>query len=187
MINKDLFIDVINLIERQYTKDVKFANFMEDYIDGHFVPTLTTDMNQALQFLINSTFEISESHKKPEMNWIEWYMYECNFGKDALTAKIGEKEYKVDNVDTLYEVVSAWYKLGWDETIEVAKHTRYYHVRKHLNGKHKDHCLCYICERFKPGSGDNCVVAQSLYEFNIKHEVTTPVWECGDFKSKISK
>ena len=58
-------------------------------------------------------------------------------------------------------------------------------VQEELVGKHRGHCLCWQeCIHFKPNEEDNCPVAQSLFEFNKKFGVTTPVWECETYESK---
>jgi hypothetical protein len=56
-------------------------------------------------------------------------------------------------------------------------------VQEHLKGLHKEHCLCYQnCKFFKPNMSENCSIAQGLYEFDIKNNVTTPVWECEKYE-----
>lgn len=51
-------------------------------------------------------------------------------------------------------------------------------------GKHKENCLCYQrCRFFKPGTPDNCGIAQALYEFDVRNDVVTPVWECAMYGS----
>ena len=67
----------------------------------------------------------------------------------------------------------------------MSKIVRYTHhgtvvnVQEHLIGKHRDHCLCWKhCKRFKPNTGENCAIAQKLYEFDVEQNLTTPVWEC---------
>jgi len=57
-------------------------------------------------------------------------------------------------------------------------------VRSDLKGKHRDHCLCYHCEKFKPGTPDQCVVAQADYRNCVKFNIMTPVWECPIFKKR---
>jgi hypothetical protein len=60
-------------------------------------------------------------------------------------------------------------------------------VQEHLKGKHQEHCLCFRCGRFHPypigttGCPKNCPVAQDLFEFDVKHGCTTPMWECPIF------
>ena len=67
--------------------------------------------------------------------------------------------------------------------IKVFKHNKNLSVQEHLVGKHKEHCLCFQnCKFFKPNQPDNCKIAQSLFEFDIKNGVTTPVWECEKYE-----
>lgn len=53
-------------------------------------------------------------------------------------------------------------------------------VQAALKGRHKDHCLCFQgCARFYPGDFlKNCRLAQSLFEFDKRNGMVTPVWEC---------
>jgi hypothetical protein len=48
-------------------------------------------------------------------------------------------------------------------------------------GTHRDNCLCFKCDNFKPGQPNNCVRAQELYEYCVKYDMTTPVYECPAF------
>lgn len=57
-------------------------------------------------------------------------------------------------------------------------------VREDLKGRHTEFCLCYNCERFKPGEKDNCVRANLLYAMCVALNMVTPVWECPDFSEK---
>lgn len=51
-------------------------------------------------------------------------------------------------------------------------------------GTHRDHCLCHSCDKLKLDSGreNNCPVANELYLLCIKHDITTPVFECPCFE-----
>jgi len=58
-------------------------------------------------------------------------------------------------------------------------------VREDLAGKHREHCLCFApCVHFKPNTPDNCVRAQELYEYCVKWDMVTPVWECPVFQEQ---
>lgn len=50
-----------------------------------------------------------------------------------------------------------------------------------LKGLHRSHCLCFKCEMFEPGTPQNCPIAQATYENCVKHNLTTPVYECPKF------
>lgn len=51
-----------------------------------------------------------------------------------------------------------------------------------LKGKHRDHCLCYHCNKFKPCKTDNCKIAEEIFKNCIKFDLVTPVYECPEFK-----
>ena len=55
-------------------------------------------------------------------------------------------------------------------------------VQKHLKGKHRDHCLCFCCDLFHPGSKDNCGIAKTLYRLCVDQGMVTPVYECPQFQ-----
>jgi hypothetical protein len=55
-------------------------------------------------------------------------------------------------------------------------------VREDLKGTHRQYCLCWSCANLKPGSAENCPIAQKLYELDVEHHLTTPVFECPEFK-----
>lgn len=47
-----------------------------------------------------------------------------------------------------------------------------------VKGQHRDHCLCYTCGRFAPGTAEHCPIARRIYENCVEHNVVTPVYEC---------
>lgn len=53
-------------------------------------------------------------------------------------------------------------------------------------GKHKDHCLCFVCSKFKPGTKEHCPIAQATFENCVKYGTTTPMYECPEFKEKLT-
>jgi hypothetical protein len=56
-------------------------------------------------------------------------------------------------------------------------------VRKDLKGTHREHCLCFKCKKFKPEDRrQNCKIASELYKLCVKHNLTTPVFECPQFE-----
>ena len=57
-------------------------------------------------------------------------------------------------------------------------------VRSDLKGKHREHCLCFTCQTFKPNTDENCPIAQAVFENCVKYNITTPMWECPRFKAK---
>jgi hypothetical protein len=57
-------------------------------------------------------------------------------------------------------------------------------VREDLQGQHRAHCLCWACAKLRPGQAENCPIAQGLYEFDVAHNLVTPVFECPAFEEK---
>lgn len=72
--------------------------------------------------------------------------------------------------------------------METGKFLRYNHhgrivaVRIDLVGRHKDFCLCYSCEKFKPDMPENCPIAERVYALDVELDLVTPVWECPEFE-----
>ena len=59
------------------------------------------------------------------------------------------------------------------------------HVDSSLIGKHREHCLCFKCEKFKPETREgNCQIANKVYAVCVEHNLTTPVYECPVFVQK---
>jgi len=55
-------------------------------------------------------------------------------------------------------------------------------VQEHLRGKHTEHCLCYLCGKFKPGTSENCKWANLNYARCMATPiVVSPVFECAEF------
>lgn len=63
-------------------------------------------------------------------------------------------------------------------------HGEHVHVREDLKGRHREHCLCYDCELFKPNMINNCPIAEKVYNLDRETGLTTPVWECMYFRQK---
>ena len=56
---------------------------------------------------------------------------------------------------------------------------------EHLKGTHREHCLCFICNKLDIEDRDNnCMIANLLFALDQKCEVTTPVFYCKEFKEK---
>jgi len=58
------------------------------------------------------------------------------------------------------------------------------YTRESLMGYHREYCLCHICNKLNPNAPGNCSIAQKLYEFDVKHNVTTPVFYCKKYEKK---
>ena len=60
-------------------------------------------------------------------------------------------------------------------------------VRDDLQGTHRQHCLCFACTKLNINDRkENCKIANELYKLCVKHNLTTPVFECPEFESKVT-
>lgn len=76
------------------------------------------------------------------------------------------------------------------EYISYKHHLSIVIVRADLKGKHRDYCLCWDCELFRPDNRKvNCDIANQLFNICVVNGVTTPVFECARFieKKKVIK
>ena len=65
------------------------------------------------------------------------------------------------------------------QLVEYIHHGIRVKVKKALKGKHRDHCLCHICERFIPNNrAKNCPKANRVYKACKEEGLVLPVWEC---------
>ena len=69
-----------------------------------------------------------------------------------------------------------------DKYEQYSHHNELVWVRKDLKGRHREHCLCFSCLKFKPEPSEgNCPIANTLFENCLRYNVVTPVFECPVF------
>lgn len=68
------------------------------------------------------------------------------------------------------------------QTEQYEHHGRQVHVISALKGKHREHCLCFQCDRFKPGEDDHCPIARLNYQMCVDHGLVSPVYECASYE-----
>lgn len=54
-------------------------------------------------------------------------------------------------------------------------------VDEELKGKHREHCLCFRCSRFKPDTPENCDFAEQNFRACKINDMVMPVYECSHF------
>ncbi len=98
MIKLTTFKKAIEAIKKQSEKELKFCDALEDIIDGRFVPEMSTDILHAL-------IECLEDTMSDKDEWISWWIYEKDFGKNKkMTAHYENgKNIKLDTVEDLYK------------------------------------------------------------------------------------
>jgi hypothetical protein len=69
--------------------------------------------------------------------------------------------------------------------VQYEHHGKMVWVRKDLKGKHRDYCLCFNCKKLNLEiRKKNCTDANKLYDYCVKNNKTTPVFECEIFEQK---
>jgi hypothetical protein len=69
--------------------------------------------------------------------------------------------------------------------IHYEHHGRTVAVKSHLKGKHREHCLCGECSKFKPDDREkNCPIANAFFSLCALTGVVSPIWECSEFRTK---
>lgn len=101
---KDLFIETINEIEKQHRHDsecseaftVILPNDYVSYYDNHY---LQNQLVKIIQIAMN------DNHKH---SWIEYYMWELDFGSNRKTGKIelNGKKFKLQNASDLWDLLN---------------------------------------------------------------------------------
>ena len=57
--------------------------------------------------------------------------------------------------------------------------------REDLIGTHRDHCLCYHCDKLNiDDRTKNCKIASLLFQVCVLTEITAPVFYCKEFEVK---
>ena len=109
MISKENFIFVLSQIEKQENKDRNFTKFLQDgnYIDGHIVSTFSEPLLDTTLKLLSLFFEEDVFNKKND-TWIEWFVYENDFGKQKMSCFIDNVKYKITNAEEMYNFLILW-------------------------------------------------------------------------------
>jgi hypothetical protein len=74
---------------------------------------------------------------------------------------------------------------GFDKIVRYTHFGQEVYVQRHLKGKRREHCLCWLCAKFEPDDrARNCPIASLLYAVDVATNLVTPVWECREFEAK---
>ena len=58
-------------------------------------------------------------------------------------------------------------------------------VRADLQGRQKEHCICWSCRKFQPDTADKgCPIICSVLQLAVQKGVILPVWACPVFDEK---
>jgi len=100
--NKKTFIKIIALLREQYRVEIEFANACDSILDGNFVPKLSSSLMNAF------TEAYSAATSEAQLDWIEWWLYECNGIDGDLNHNWFVKENTGDAIETDTKVLCAF-------------------------------------------------------------------------------
>ena len=65
------------------------------------------------------------------------------------------------------------------QTEKYEHHGKEVSVISEVKGKHREHCLCWSCNKFTPERReDNCMIANNVFSLCQQFNLVTPVYEC---------
>ena len=96
MIKKEIFVEAINTIERQVKLDRTNSKFLGKIFPNAYSENLIYDNSLLINVLIDVLCETMEDKKEyfDDIRWIEYFIYELNFGKDNDRLKVYDKNNK---------------------------------------------------------------------------------------------
>ena len=78
--NKELFVESINELQKQFDHDSKFGDILGKAFPGAFSANLVPDNHYIIEQMIKVLkIEMFDNH---DHSWIEYFIYELDFGKD---------------------------------------------------------------------------------------------------------
>jgi hypothetical protein len=90
------FTKAIEAIQKQYNKETRLTDALQEFFDGHFVPTMSSDATEAL-------IEVLEIHFKDHFHTISWWLFENDFGTKGMTITVDGIDIPMKTVEDLYK------------------------------------------------------------------------------------
>ena len=108
-ITKEEFLEAVALLKAQEKKDMEFADFMEKYLDGRCVPTLSDHSTKAAVKLLALAFG-----DRSEEDWISWFAYENDWGADGKQVKLEswKRWRRIKTPERMYDFLVEWMNEG---------------------------------------------------------------------------
>jgi hypothetical protein len=109
MISKTDFVRAINAIKSYWANEEKLTKYLHEFfMDGHSVVDFGNELTNTIVKLLAKN--ISEKHEVSIKDYIEWFIYENDFGKRKLsiyhTLEEGtEKEHKITSTEKMYDYI----------------------------------------------------------------------------------
>ena len=109
MIEKKDFIFVLSQIEKQIEKDQNLVRYLisNNYIEGNPVGCFSDILLNTTIKLLSTFFEDDVFTKKID-TWIEWFIFENDFGNKKMSCFIDKIEYNITNSEEMYDFLIKW-------------------------------------------------------------------------------
>lgn len=65
------------------------------------------EFGESIGYLVDLLIETTSVVIGDEQKWLSWFIYDCEFGKKPMVATVDGKEYLVDSIDVLLNVIKA--------------------------------------------------------------------------------
>lgn len=101
-IKKEVFVDAINNIEKQYTSERNFSTAVNNYFCDDVANSLPRN------YVIDSLVKILQQHFNDETkySWIEYYLWDLDFGRNKSSAiTVNNKKFVLNNPESLYDLL----------------------------------------------------------------------------------
>ena len=109
-ITKAEFIEIFALLKIQEEKDSKFCNFMEEYLDGRFIPVMNENANLAAMKTLSYCFNDRVTDKYGS-TWIDWILYDNdidNLSQKPAVAYLNKTKYEIKSLEEFYDFLVLW-------------------------------------------------------------------------------
>ena len=105
--NKDTFVKIMNEFERLYNEKSKSTSELSNILGGH-IDFLSGDVFELAVKLLHSSFPPHILEDQSTFSDIEWFIYDCEFGKNQfcnviITENGDRKKYKISDASDLYD------------------------------------------------------------------------------------
>lgn len=107
MIKKDVLKKVLDLLQLQQEKDNKFAKSMEQVLNGNFVPNMHEHIFESFMLLYSHAVENIDN---PNDTFLDWYIFETNFGEKPKECSFNGKTYTIDSFDSFFDMLVEYHK-----------------------------------------------------------------------------
>ncbi len=107
MIKKDVLKKVLDLLQLQQEKDNEFAKSMEQVLDGNFVSNMHEHIFESFMLLYSHAVENIDN---PNDTFLDWYIFETNFGEKPMEYSFNGKTYTIDSFDSFFDMLVEYHK-----------------------------------------------------------------------------